>query len=645
MLAQSVRGSKGGGGTPVVQLSKPVGTRQQAGHRLSKSRDSAERGRMVRLSGGASIVTACRLHCRRQWRLPWPGRSWKRMTPEAAASAAVSEPAPAPLVAKGAEVFDAVAELRLLLRVHMTIADGGTFPGVLMKRSYLWLKRAERLLEAALAGGPILVAGRDARPSIYAALRAAAWDLIENCDFMSHTYRHEYRKLVARLPLAGEGGHDDGMAEHLYPEGYLQRFLIVSKLPPPSRGGSEVQPDHQALAGLFRYVSLFELKVTRGCNLPCTYCNMDADKPTAQRMSMATFRDAVSLLMRHGQVPYPEVEFHGGEPLLLSDGWYQEAVATARALAEEHGKRVRFRMVTNGILLDDERIDLLKRLGIKLCLSLDGPPEINDVHRKQGALVERAIRRLQNKDVPFALLTVITDANAARMDEVIDHFGDLGLELITSCFNQPQGRGLELEELSVEHKLGAMATLMQRMAARDHRVSDTHVGRMVQRFMVARPENPGLSCSEKECLAGRNFITVDPLGDLYACATDLANHRLGNIYRGVDREHANRTLVRLHDKDAWYERCTDCAAKAICDYNCPTSQFNDPRHRDAECAYTKALYAYLDAHRETAAAVHENLQLRERAWDERKRARLKREATATRDPALKPLRRLNLINA
>lgn len=480
-----------------------------------------------------------------------------------------SRPAAVAHRAAAAPALEVAAELTRVLDEYHSLAHSTDFRRSLVKRAHRWVHRTSRLVRrieegASLAAHPSLTTASTA----FGALRGAGYDFIQNCDWMDELDRHEVRKLVDSIPEV-----------------------------PNSDADAARDPVHAVLPSLMRRVSLIEFKVTMGCNLPCTYCNMDAQKPTARRMDLSLYRDAVELLMRSTTVRRPEVEFHGGEPLLLRDDWFVEAVEIAEALAKKHDKSVVFRMVTNGLLLSDERIDRLCGLGIELCLSLDGPPDINDAHRGGGQLVEAAIRRLKAKGIPFATLMVISDANVLKMREVLDYFEGLGLTQIKSCFTQPQGRAIGNEELPLEQKLEAMRVLFTNMAS-DHPVRDDHVEHLIKRMTVGRAPRTALACSQKECIAGRSFITVDPAGDLFACATDLQNHRLGNLYQGVERDHANRTLVRLHEKDDWYDRCQECAAKQICDFNCPTSHHNDPRYRDEECAYTKAVYAYLDAHRD-----------------------------------------------
>lgn len=72
-----------------------------------------------------------------------------------------------------------------------------------------------------------------------------------------------------------------------------------------------------------------------------------------------------------------EVDFFGGEPLMNFEV-VKQTVAYARSLEKEHNKNFRFTITTNGLLLDDDKIDFINREMSNCVLSLDGRKEVND---------------------------------------------------------------------------------------------------------------------------------------------------------------------------------------------------------------------------------------------------------------------------
>src|SRR5262249_32721986 len=153
----------------------------------------------------------------------------------------------------------------------------------------------------------------------------------------------------------------------------------------------------------------------------------EALTPRTPRMSMERFKQVAGLLLANSAHSRVGLEFHGGEPLLLPDEWFEEAVAYARGLARQHNKQVEFPLVTNGTLLTEERLRKLHGLGILLCMSVDGPPTINDQLRGGGLSVERAIRLFNAQRIHFGVLTVLSQVNYPRMDQVMNWFGEVGI--------------------------------------------------------------------------------------------------------------------------------------------------------------------------------------------------------------------------
>jgi MoaA/NifB/PqqE/SkfB family radical SAM enzyme len=328
----------------------------------------------------------------------------------------------------------------------------------------------------------------------------------------------------------------------------------------------------------FRTIGYVTLKVTNGCNLKCSYCNVDADLPSTPRMSAETFRRVATLLIENSQVQKLGLEFHGGEPLLFPDSWYAETVGFAQELAKKHGKTVTHPMQTNGTRLTEERLNFLTSLGICVGISCDGPPEINNTYRQAGKQVEKAIQLMLSRKKGFGMVLVLSRANCFRMTEVMEYFHGLGVPGFRLNFLQPQGLGLEHTLLSGEEMFSGVKSIFDHMAATDCAVLEDTVKILVSRYAFGRSKNPGLSCWELQCQAGRTY-----------CA------------------------VNLHGKDKWYVRCFGCKAHRICSLSCPTSHFNEPKYRDSECEYIRKFYVYLHENPEKVSRVIEGLRRRDPA--------------------------------
>ena len=390
-------------------------------------------------------------------------------------------------------------------------------------------------------------------------------------------------------------------------------MTIALESPRPVNLRQAVRPEARKDTGwmspeeFFRTIRYVTLKVTNGCNLKCSYCNVEADLPSTPRLSMERYRRIAELLIENSTASEVMLEFHGGEPLLLSDEWLTEAVGYAAALAKQHGKTVSHPMQTNGTRLTEERLDLLLKLGIRLGISFDGTPEINDRHRMAGKRVEQALKLLIRRGIPVGLILVLSQSNCFDMREVMDYFRQLGLRGFRVNFMQPQGLGLDHNLLTGTEMFTGMKAVFDHMAETDCSVMEADIQMAVNRFVSGRYAKPRLSCWEYQCQAGRIYVAMNIDGDIYSCGTDMFHHRLGHIDEGFSREHVGQTLCALHHKDPWYIRCFNCDAKCICNQSCPTSDSNNISYRDAECEYTRLLYQYFQENADTVRRVYDTI--------------------------------------
>jgi len=143
------------------------------------------------------------------------------------------------------------------------------------------------------------------------------------------------------------------------------------------------QDERRQIARLLKMATgNIELYLAEACNLRCRYCYVDANECLhGKLMPPEIARAAVDLIFARAKgVDRLQITFFGGEPL-LNKPVLKETVAYSQRLARRHGKQVRYSMTTNGTLLDDEVISLIKRYGFGLMISADGPPEIHNDHR------------------------------------------------------------------------------------------------------------------------------------------------------------------------------------------------------------------------------------------------------------------------
>ena len=103
------------------------------------------------------------------------------------------------------------------------------------------------------------------------------------------------------------------------------------------------------------------LNIAHDCNLRCKYCFASTGDFGKGRklMSYETGKHAIDFLLENsGDRPNLELDFFGGEPL-MNFGVVKQIVEYARSREAEYNKKFRFTITTNGLLLDDEKIDFV----------------------------------------------------------------------------------------------------------------------------------------------------------------------------------------------------------------------------------------------------------------------------------------------
>lgn len=174
-------------------------------------------------------------------------------------------------------------------------------------------------------------------------------------------------------------------------------------------------------------ITSFLVKVASRCNLDCDYCYVyhHADQ---------SWRDMPKLLSPENQSRFVQrlsdyardkgltrcaVVFHGGEPLLAGA---ENLASFARQIRAATTAKVDIGLQTNGLLLDQAALDILEQAGIAVSLSLDGPKQANDKHRKSRRgrssfdKVEAALELLKKRPKVFAGVIAVIDPTTSAAE-------------------------------------------------------------------------------------------------------------------------------------------------------------------------------------------------------------------------------------
>lgn len=183
------------------------------------------------------------------------------------------------------------------------------------------------------------------------------------------------------------------------------------------------------------------LHVSHDCNLRCKYCFADEGKYHTEKrelMTAETGKRAMDYLVEHsGHRRNLEVDFFGGEPLMNFEV-VKEVVEYARELEKKHNKVFRFTVTTNGILLDEKKLEYINENMSNIVLSIDGRKEVNDRmrYRADGSgsydkivPIFQKVAESRNQDNYYVRGT-FTRENLDFSKDVL-HLADLGFKQIS----------------------------------------------------------------------------------------------------------------------------------------------------------------------------------------------------------------------
>lgn len=345
----------------------------------------------------------------------------------------------------------------------------------------------------------------------------------------------------------------------------------------------------QSFAGRKTVVKALCLHAAHNCNLSCRYCFAQEGEYHGRRalMSVEVGKQALDFLIENsGSRRNLEVDFFGGEPLM---NWkaVQEIVEYGRGLEKEYDKKFRFTLTTNGVLLDEEKMEFASREMSNVVLSLDGRRQVHDFMRPfpNGAgSYDRIVPKFQEfakrrgqKD--YYVRGTFTRHNLDFAKDVL-HLADLGFKQISMepvVAQESEEYALRQEDLPAVCE--QYDILAREMIAREKE------GRGFQffHFMLDLSGGPCVYKRLSGCGSGTEYLAVTPWGDLYPCHQFVGEDafRMGTVFEGIQKPEIRESFSKcnVYSKPA----CQECFARFYCSGGCAANSYNF--HGDMEQVY------------------------------------------------------------
>jgi len=322
------------------------------------------------------------------------------------------------------------------------------------------------------------------------------------------------------------------------------------------------------------------LHVAHDCNLRCKYCFASQGDFKGERslMSLEVGKRALEFLCENsGRRRNLEVDFFGGEPLMNFD-LVKELVNYGREIEKKYNKHFRFTITTNGVLLDDEKIDYINENMDNVVLSLDGRKDVNDNMRKtvtgKGSYdviipkFKELVKRRGDKD--YYIRGTFTSYNLDFSEDAL-HFYNEGFKkisiepVVTSPENDYALKDEHVDEILREYEKFSKEYIDIKKKDKDF---------LFFHFMIDLKQGPCLAKRSIGCGAGSEYVAVTPEGELYPCHQFVGNEdfKLGDVFSGVlntkKREEFKKANVFAK------EECKSCWAKFYCSGGCHANAYN-----------------------------------------------------------------------
>jgi len=187
-----------------------------------------------------------------------------------------------------------------------------------------------------------------------------------------------------------------------------------------------VSPKARLKANELKFPLSISLQVTRTCNLNCVYCSEVGDIPTP---SLNTTKKMISNL-----IGVERIILTGGEPLMRDD-----LIEIAK-----HAKQSQFNIVsiaTNAVLIKPEFAKDLASFVDYVDVTIDGPRKIHNKIRGEYDAAMSGIRKLQDAQVAFSIVTVLFRENVDSILHICQIADVLGAKKLKILPPIVKGRG------------------------------------------------------------------------------------------------------------------------------------------------------------------------------------------------------------
>lgn len=315
------------------------------------------------------------------------------------------------------------------------------------------------------------------------------------------------------------------------------------------------------------------LNIAHDCQLRCKYCFASTGDFGKGRklMSFETGKHAIDFLLENsGDRPNLELDFFGGEPL-MNFKVVKQIVEYARSREVEYNKKFRFTITTNGLLLDDEKIDFINREMSNVVLSIDGRKSVNDYFRVlpngmgcYDMILPKYKKLVDGRgDKEYYVRGTFTNKNLDFSNDVFAlyeaGFDQISIEPVVGEGDEYALTEKELPAVFKEYEILAKRILDNEKNGK--KFNFFH-------FMLDLDQGPCAIKRLRGCGCGNDYVAITPDGDIFPCHqfVGIDEYKMGNIDEGTFNQEMKADFASCHVYSK--PECRKCWAKFYCSGGC-----------------------------------------------------------------------------
>jgi uncharacterized protein len=316
----------------------------------------------------------------------------------------------------------------------------------------------------------------------------------------------------------------------------------------------------------------FILKISKFCNLRCSYCYEYNELGVRRRMSLhqlrTLFESVRSWAHRHGDCRLNFI-WHGGEPFLIPLDYYEQIGALQHEIfgtAISHSNWVQ----TNLTVLTDRHVEFLRQkrffAGIGVSFDVSGDQRVDTRGRSSTQIVLKNIQRLRDADVRFGAITVLARNTLANLLEIYRFYDLLGISVrFLPFYKNASGSQVEQHALSFEEISGGLKQLFDAWLVSERA---TPIIPLQSYLRYALAFVGAARHSTYDPLADEGAFLVDTDGATYGHADTYVPELLyGNVFsESFDDILAapTRALANENNRERMSRHCSSCEFFGYC---------------------------------------------------------------------------------